>query len=58
MISEASQTEERLRREFQLVGLKAEREALMELARARAIGGEVARKLTRELDLSEAQHRG
>lgn len=56
--SETDRAEERLVREFQLVGVKAEREALMELTRARAVGSEIARKLTRELDLSEARHRG
>jgi CPA1 family monovalent cation:H+ antiporter len=30
----------------------------MKLGRARAIGSEVALKLTRELDLSEARYRG
>ncbi len=57
-LSEADKAEERLIREFQLVGVKAEREALMELGRARAIGSEGGRKLTRELDLSEARYRG
>lgn len=57
-LSEARRAEEHLIREFQLVGVRAEREALMELGRARAIGSEVARKLTRELDLSEARYRG
>ena len=57
-LSEARRAEEHLIREFQLVGVKAEREALVELGRARAIGSEVARKLTRELDLSEARYRG
>jgi len=57
-LSETDRAEERLIREFQLVGVKAEREALLELGRARAIGSEVARKLTRELDLSEARYRG
>ncbi|KQZ61625.1 sodium:proton antiporter [Sphingopyxis sp. Root1497] len=57
-LSEARREEEQLARDFQLVGVHAEREALVELARARAIGSEVARKLTRELDLSEARYRG
>ncbi|MDV3456543.1 Na+/H+ antiporter [Sphingomonas sp. HF-S4] len=56
--SDAMRAEERLVREFRLVGVKAERAALVELARARQLGSEVARKLTRELDLSEARHRG
>jgi Na+/H+ antiporter len=57
-LSEARRAEEQLIREFQLVGVKAEREALVKLGRARAIGSEVARKLIRELDLSEARYRG
>ncbi|WP_171982416.1 Na+/H+ antiporter [Sphingomonas sp. LM7] len=56
--SDASRVEDRLVRDFRLVGVKAERAALMELARARQMGSETARKLTRELDLSEARHRG
>jgi Na+/H+ antiporter len=57
-LSDATRAEERLVREFRLVGVKAERAALVKLARAREIGSETARKLTRELDLSEARHRG
>ncbi|MEI4509392.1 Na+/H+ antiporter [Sphingopyxis sp. CCNWLW253] len=57
-LSEARREEEQLVRDFQLVGVSAEREALVELARTRAIGSEVARKLIRELDLSEARYRG
>ncbi|WP_082545356.1 MULTISPECIES: Na+/H+ antiporter [unclassified Sphingomonas] len=57
-LSDATRAEEGLVREFGLVGVKAERAALAELARARQIGSETARKLTRELDLSEARHRG
>jgi CPA1 family monovalent cation:H+ antiporter len=57
-LSEARRAEEHLIREFQLIGVKAEREALIELGRARVIGSEVARKLIRELDLSEARYRG
>ncbi|WHO41036.1 Na+/H+ antiporter [Sphingobium sp. AP49] len=43
--------------EFRLVGVAAEREALSNLLRNRAIGSETGRKLIRELDLSEARHR-
>lgn len=57
-LSDATRAEERLVRDFRLVGVKAERAALAKLTRARAIGSETARKLTRELDLSEARHRG
>jgi len=41
-----------------LVTVKAEREALADLTRARGISSETIRKLTRELDLSEARYRG
>ncbi|WHU04628.1 MULTISPECIES: Na+/H+ antiporter [unclassified Sphingomonas] len=50
--------QERLASELRLVGIQAERAQLLELARGRAIGSEIARKLTRELDLAEARHRG
>jgi Na+/H+ antiporter len=56
--SDATRAEEKLVREFRLVGVKAERAALTELALARQLGSEVARKLTRELDLAETRHRG
>ncbi|MBJ7498377.1 MAG: Na+/H+ antiporter [Sphingopyxis sp.] len=57
-LSDARKAEEQLVREFQLVGIKAEREALLGLGRSRAIGSGVAQKLSRELDLSEARYRG
>ncbi len=47
-----------LGREFRLVALKAERQRLLQLTRAREIGSETNRRLTRELDLSEAALRG
>ncbi|WP_404338852.1 Na+/H+ antiporter [Sphingomonas sp. MMS12-HWE2-04] len=56
--SDATRAEDRLVRDFRLVGVKAERAALLGLAKARHIGSETARKLTRELDLAEARHRG
>jgi CPA1 family monovalent cation:H+ antiporter len=40
-----------------MVGVAAERAALLTLLRSRKIGSEVGRKLTRELDLSEARLR-
>jgi len=55
---DATAAEEKLVREFRLVGVKAERATLTELALARQLGSEVARKLTRELDLAETRHRG
>lgn len=55
---DAAREQERLFRDFRLVGLKAERTALGELIRTRSVGSETIRKLTRELDLSEARFRG
>lgn len=56
--SDITRTQDRLVREFGLVGVKAERAALRDLARSRTISGETVRKLTRDLDLAEARHRG
>lgn len=53
-----ARAQDRLASELKLVGVKAERKALAGLVRDRRIGGETARKLTRELDLAEARHRG
>ncbi|MCH7861459.1 Na+/H+ antiporter [Sphingomonas sp. NPDC092331] len=53
-----ARAQERLASELRLVGIQAERARLLELGRARAIGSETARKLTRELDLAETRHRG
>ena len=55
---DAAREQEKLFRDFRLVGLKAERTALGELIRTRSVGSETIRKLTRELDLSEARFRG
>ncbi|MEE4453125.1 Na+/H+ antiporter [Novosphingobium resinovorum] len=49
---------ERLLRDFRLVGVKAERQALLQMVRSRRIGSETVRKLTRELDLAEARYLG
>ncbi|MDO6415823.1 Na+/H+ antiporter [Sphingomonas sp. BIUV-7] len=57
-LSDATRAEEKLVREFRLVGVKAERGTILDLVRAQRIGSETARKLTRELDLSELRHRG
>ncbi len=54
---DAVRAQERLFRDFRLVGLKAERSALAELIRNRSVGSETIRKLTRELDLSETRLR-
>lgn len=56
--ADRARAQDRLMSEFRLVGIKAERAALSRLIRARSIGSEAARKLTRELDLSEARLRG
>ncbi|TCM21645.1 sodium/proton antiporter (CPA1 family) [Novosphingobium sp. PhB165] len=55
---DAVRAQERLFRDFRLVGVKAERAALAELIRQRSVGSQTIRKLTRELDLSEARLRG
>jgi CPA1 family monovalent cation:H+ antiporter len=49
---------DRLRGEFRLIGVRAERAAISRLARSREIDSEIARKLNRELDLSEARFLG
>jgi CPA1 family monovalent cation:H+ antiporter len=41
-------------REFRPIGVKAQRKAVVELALAKAVGNEIARKLRRDLDFSEA----
>ncbi|WP_404477869.1 Na+/H+ antiporter [Novosphingobium sp. BL-52-GroH] len=56
--SDESRASDRLIREFRLVGVRAERAAVAKLLRARRISSETARKLTRELDLSEARYIG
>ncbi len=50
--------EDRLFRDFLLTGVAAERTALTALVRGRQVGSGTAQKLTRELDLAEARHRG
>lgn len=50
--------QDRLERDFRLVGIRAEREAVVDLARDRRIASTTARKLVRELDLLEARYRG
>jgi CPA1 family monovalent cation:H+ antiporter len=56
--SDESRAGDRLLREFRLVGVRAERAAVAKLLRSRRISSETARKLTRELDLSEARYLG
>ena len=56
--SDLARAEDRLATEFWLVGVRAERDQLVKLARNRDIASETARKINRELDLSEARHRG
>ena len=50
--------QDRLEREFRLVGVQAERDTIIDLARDRRIGSAMARKLVHELDLLEARYRG
>lgn len=56
--SDQTRMQGKLADEFRLVGVNAERAKLLDLARNRRVGSEIARKLTRELDLAEARHRG
>ena len=56
--ADAVRAQEKLFREFRLVGVKAERARLADLIRSRQVGSATIRKLTRELDLSEARLRG
>lgn len=56
--ADALRAGDRLLREFRLVGVKAERKALLQLVRERRVNSETVRKLTRELDLSEARYLG
>jgi CPA1 family monovalent cation:H+ antiporter len=44
-------------REYRLAALKAERDTILQLARAERISDETARKLLREIDLVEARYR-
>lgn len=55
--TDLTREQDRLVNEFRLIGVKAERQKLAELARAREVGSETIRRLTRELDLSEARLR-
>ncbi|KQN94460.1 sodium:proton antiporter [Sphingomonas sp. Leaf231] len=48
---------ERIDRALRLAGIRAEREAVFRLLRARQIGSETGRKLTRELDMLEGRLR-
>ncbi|EIZ78481.1 na+ h+ antiporter [Novosphingobium sp. Rr 2-17] len=54
--SDLTRAEDQLMAEFRMVGIKAERAKLLELARNRKIGSETIRKLTRDLDLAETRH--
>ncbi|WCT75096.1 Na+/H+ antiporter [Sphingomonas naphthae] len=56
--SAEARLQDRLERDLRLVGLKAERDALFQLARERQVGSSVAQKIIRELDLLEARYRG
>ena len=56
--SAEARLQDRLERDFRLVGLKAERDAVFRLFRRRRIGSATARKMIRELDLLETRYRG
>ena len=55
--SAEARLQDRLERTFRLAGIKAERAAVVEQVRERAIGSATAQKLIRELDLLEARYR-
>jgi CPA1 family monovalent cation:H+ antiporter len=56
--SAEARRQDRLDRDFKLVGLQAERSSVIDSARDRLIGSATAQKLVRELDLLEARYRG
>ena len=47
---------DRIERELRLAGIKAERDTLFQLARARILPDEMARSLVRDLDLLETRY--
>jgi CPA1 family monovalent cation:H+ antiporter len=49
---------EALERELELIGMRAERERLLQLARSGRLSDDSARKLVREVDLIEARIAG
>lgn len=56
--SDAVRVQERLSADLSLIGVKAEREQLMQLIRNRIVGSETVRKLVGDLDLAEARYPG
>ena len=56
--AESLRAQTRLAGTLHLVAVKAQRQAVLRLLRERQIGSDIARKLTRELDLAETRHRG
>ena len=56
--AEAARESGRIEREFHLAALKAERTEIFRKLRHRQLGSETARKLIRELDLTEARYAG
>ncbi|MFS0772591.1 Na+/H+ antiporter [Sphingomonas sp. 1P08PE] len=57
-VSAEARLQDRVERDLRLRGLKAERRAILAIARERRIGGATVQKLTRELDLQEVRTRG
>ena len=57
-MSAEARLQDRVERDLRLRGLKAERRAILAIARERRIGGATVQKLTRELDLQEVRTRG
>jgi len=55
---DAARRIETLERELELIGMRAERERLLQLTRSGHLSDEAARKLVREVDLVEARIAG
>jgi monovalent cation/hydrogen antiporter len=54
--AQEKRVQDQLARRLHLVAVKAQRQVVLSMVRERRIGSDLARKLTRELDLAEARH--
>lgn len=57
-VAAEARLQDKLERDLRLVGVRAERDTLVRLARERKIGSATLQKINRELDLMEARYRG
>ncbi len=57
-VAAEAKAQDRVERDLRLIGLKAERATVADMARDRRIGSSIAQKLIRELDLQEVRLRG